>query len=339
MGVNHGSAVSLRIKWEVKIRAKSLVLKRYTRFLLVMHFKKAFVLLASPETVNRQAKKRWRLVWCSFTMGTMFLRKFAASLFSKFAASFDLRTLSAALMFAVLLGLPVVLGAQETLTGDRYKELLGLKPLGPNASATEREMVRVNHEYLNDMLANRKKHDAAAAELQPVLAKLYTAESFSDKQQIQDVITALKKSLEIDGAMIEMLEHSPEEMKKRLDASTLSAKDKNDVMEGFQRAYAGAELLDLYREARSRQELWISTSIDLYSFVMQNAEKISVREGQVKIVGHELVEQFNLKLDNSLALQQQVRETNARIRSVKAEKMKKRGITNSDVGLPEKPKQ
>jgi hypothetical protein len=34
MGVNHGSAVSLRIKRQAKIEAKSLDLKRYNNFLL-----------------------------------------------------------------------------------------------------------------------------------------------------------------------------------------------------------------------------------------------------------------------------------------------------------------
>lgn len=269
----------------------------------------------------------------------MILRTLAASLFSKFRSSFARRTFSAALVIAVLVGPSSVFGAQETPTGDRAKELIGLKPLGSNASEAEREMVRVNHEFLNDMLAERRKHDSAFAELQPVLAKLYKAESFSNKQQMQDIITALKKVLDVDGAMIGRLEHSPEEMRKRLDNSKLGAKDKNDVMEGFQNAYGGSELMDLYREARNREELWISTSIDLYSFAMQHAENISIREGEITIAGHELVGQFNVKLKNSRALRQQLRETNERIGAVRAEKMKKLELTNSDLGLPEKTKQ
>lgn len=269
----------------------------------------------------------------------MILRTFAASLFSKFRSSCDRRTFSAALVIAVLLGPSALLGAQETPTGDRAKELLGLKPLDRNASETEREMVRVNQEFLNDMLAERRRHDSALAELQPVLAKLYTAESFSNKQQMQDIITTLNKMLDVDGTMIGRLEHAPEEMRKRLDNSKLGAKDKNDVMNGFQDAYGGSELLDLYREARNREELWISTSIDLYSFAMQHAENISIRDGKITIAGHELVGQFNVKLKNSRALRQQLRETNEGIRTVRTEKMKKLELTNTDLGLPEKTKQ
>ncbi|HLJ89818.1 MAG TPA: hypothetical protein VKZ53_23625 [Candidatus Angelobacter sp.] len=235
-----------------------------------------------------------------------------------------------------MLGTSGALGAQEAPTGDRLKQVLGLKPLGNNASVAEREMARVVHEWLTDLSDARKQHDATMAELQPVLAKLYTPDSFSTKEQMQALMDTLNRMQDTDGAMFEKFEHILEDMRKRFDASHLSAKDKIDVLEGAQRAYADSELLELYREAHSQEKLWVSTSIDLYTFAMQHGENISIREGKLTISGAELVEQFNSKLHNASALRRQMRATNKRIGDIRAEKMKQLGVTNSDLGLPEK---
>jgi len=270
----------------------------------------------------------------------MGLRTFAISLFLKFRFLFAFRIISVVLVIASALGFCLLLAAQETTpTADRTKQAIGLKPLRANATPAEREAVRLNHEFFNDMLAERRKHDAALAELQPVLARLFMPESFANKQQAQEIIDALKKMLDIDGAMTETMEHAPEEYRKRLDNSKLGAKAKNAVMQGFQRGYGSPELLGLYRQGRSREVLWVASSVDLYNFAIQHAGNISLREGKLTIAGDELVEQFNLKVKNANTLREQMHETNEQMRVTLAERMQKIGVTNSDLGLPEKPKQ
>src|SRR5258708_30680621 len=79
------------------------------------------------------------------------------------------------------------------------KEALGKAPVDNTGTPAEREMARINREFIADMLATRKKHDADAAALGPALGTLYTASSFANKRSMGEAAAAVKKILDVDA--------------------------------------------------------------------------------------------------------------------------------------------
>jgi 23S rRNA G2069 N7-methylase RlmK/C1962 C5-methylase RlmI len=186
---------------------------------------------------------------------------------------------------------------------------------------------------MSDMLAARKKHDADAAPLMPVLATLYTAQSFSDKHQMEDVIAALNKTLEVDGAMSTKIERLPQEMKARVDASDLDASDKEDAMRGFEKGYGNSGVVDAYREIHSEEEQWVAATVDLYTFASHHASAIKIKDQKIVIAGADLLVEFNAKFDHSRDLRKKLRENNKRLVALQEAAMQKTGIDKSDLGL------
>jgi hypothetical protein len=252
-----------------------------------------------------------------------------------------MRTFSTVFCLVGLIGMAMMLvssltnqvhGQQKTAQ-ELAQEASGVKPVTESSNPSERKTDRVLREFLADVLAARKKHDADAAPLAPVLATLYTAPSFSDKQKMGDVIATLKKILEIDGEMTSKFERLPEEFKKRVDTSDLNASEKEDVVRGFEKGYGGSQVPAAYHELRTTEALWGASALDLYTFSLEHASAIKIVNQKIVIADHDLLNEFNAKFSTSRDLRDKIREGNQRLVALQAAASQKSGITKSDLGL------
>ncbi len=275
-----------------------------------------------------------------YWIGTMLLPTLIAFAVVRFKPAKRMRTFSTVFCLVGVIGLGAMLASMPDHVFGRQKtpkeiaqEAAGTKPVSESGSPSERKVDRLLREFMSDVLAARKKHDADAAPLEPVLATLYTAQSFSGKQQMEDMIAALKKILEVDGQMTGKFERLPQEFKARLDASDLDSSDKKDVMSGFEQGYGGSGIPAAYSEIRSAEEQWEAASVDLYTFALQHASAIKVKDQKVVIADAGVLAEFNTKLDHSSDLRKKVQEGNQRLAALQAAATQKTGISKSDLGL------
>ncbi len=213
---------------------------------------------------------------------------------------------------------------------------LSTKPIDETGDSSERAAMRVNRELVAGMVAARKKHDADAAALGPVLITLYTPASFQSMKKMGQAIAAVNKVNEIDGEFSNKLDHYVDDARALVEASDLTAQEKEDYMIGMQRAYITSDSLAAYHDVRSAEEQWRAATVDLYNFALQHAASIKVKNRQILLVGKSLTDQFNARLKNSRDLRSKLRDANQRLVSAQTAGMKKLGIDKSDLGF-EKP--
>jgi hypothetical protein len=275
-----------------------------------------------------------------YWIGTMLLPTLIAFIGVGFKPARRMRTFSTVFCVVGVIGLGAMLASVERATFARQKtpkelaqEAAGTKPTTESGTPSERKMDRLLREFMSDVLAARKKHDADAAPLAPILATLYTPQSFSGKQQMDDMVTTLKKILEIDGEMMSKFERLPQEFQARLDASDLNSSDKEDVMRGFEKGYGGSGIPAAYHEIRSAEEQWEAASVDLYTFASQHASSIKIQGQKIVVADADVLSEFNDKLQHSRDLRKKVHEGNQRLAALQAAATQKTGITKGDLGL------
>jgi hypothetical protein len=273
-------------------------------------------------------------------IGLMLLPTLIAFISVKFRPSLKMRTFttvfSLAGLFCVLAGVSGQMSRHAKTPQQIVKEALGKEPVDNSGTPSEREIARISREFFADMLAARKKHDAEAEALTPVLSRLYSAPSFANKQSMSDAAAAVGQIMEVDGVMMDKLQNLPQDLKARVDASSLGQRDKEDFMRGVQLGYGNSELIALYREVRTRERAWATSTIDLYSFASMHASGIKISGGTIVITDRKLLGDFNIKIKNSRALHRQLQDTNSRLLAAQAANMKKFGLTKSDLGLDKK---
>jgi hypothetical protein len=255
-----------------------------------------------------------------------------------------MRTFSTAFCLVGLVGLTMVfLGTAsvrfsrpEKTAQDIVKEAVGTKPIDDTGDLSDREVSRLNREFISDVLAARKKHDADVDRLQPALATLYTAQSFDTAKHMEDTATAVKTLLQVDGEMADKIQRWPQETKTRVDASKLDQENKEAFLRGFQKVWGSSEVLVRHRDVRSREEQWAAATIDLYSFAAQHAAGIKTKDTKIVIADTTLLSQFNDKFKNSRDLRKKLDEANEQLAATQSAAMKKLGVSNSDLGLEKK---
>jgi len=273
--------------------------------------------------------------------GLMLLPMLIALAAVRFKPAKQMRTFSTIFCVIGLVGLGSTLSsviqnlpsAPQKTPQEIAREAAGTQPITVSGTASEQKVDRVLREFIGDILAARKKHDADAAPLGPSLASIYTAQSFSSKKQMEDVVAALKKILQVDGEMIDKFQRLPQEVRARVDVSDLDPSDKEDVMRGFQQGYGESRIVDTYRDVRATEEQWVAATVDLYTFALQHASNIKTTDKKIVITEGDLLNQFNAKLKTSRDLRRQVDDANNRLTTLQATAMQKTGISKSDLGL------
>jgi hypothetical protein len=276
-----------------------------------------------------------------YWIGMMLFPTLIALAMVRFKPAKKMRTFSTVFFLIGLLGMggTLVSHLQELGAGPQKtpkeiaQEAAGMRPVTESGTASEQKVNRVLREFLADIIAARKKHDADMAPLEPVLAGVYTPQSFGSKRQMEDVIAALNRALEIDGEMMIKIQRLPQEMQARVDASDLDPSDKEDLMRGVQKGYGNSNIVATYHEVRSAEEHWVAATVDLYTFGSRHASRIQTTDGKILIAKDALLSRFNAKFKNSRALRRQLDEANQRLAALQAAAMRQTGINKDDLGL------
>jgi hypothetical protein len=219
---------------------------------------------------------------------------------------------------------------QSESPSDLVKEVTGKKAVDPaNSSETD----RLGRTVLGDMLAIRKSHDAQVAKFSSDLTHIYSAESFSNRVSMQRSIDAVQGTLTADEDFSHQFQDWRDQIKEKVDHSSLSEADKEGFIRGVEKAIGGSDILKVHDQIVEAEEKWAAATKDLYAYAMANDQKIKVKGSELLIDDEKVRSEFNRQLRDCRDLRSHMRSLNSQLRQLQEEGMKKMGIKRDDLSL------
>jgi hypothetical protein len=211
---------------------------------------------------------------------------------------------------------------------DLAKEAAGTK------SAENRSGVdAATRDLLRDILQERKEFDQQSAQFVPTLAKIYSLESFSSKEEMRRMRDAIRDSVALDVQFTRKLESIPEQAEARLNQMSVSDSDKAEMIKGIRQAYGESKVLNIRMQAMAAEKQWADATVGFYEFAMANAGKIKAEGSHLVIANEKLRQEFNARMKQSESLRDNVRKLNAELDAAQRETLEQAGITKKDLGL------
>jgi hypothetical protein len=236
------------------------------------------------------------------------------------------------LVSAFVFGLEVSQGhpKQSESPSDLVKEVTGKKAVDPaNSSETDRLWRTV----LGDVLAIRKSHDAQVAKFSSDLSQIYAAESFSNRVSMQRSIDAVQGTLAADEDFSHQFQAWRDDIKEKVDHSSLSEADKEGFIQGVEKTIGGSDILKVRDRIVQAEEKWAAATKDLYTYAMANDQKIKVKGSELLIDDEKVRSDVNRQLKYCKDLRSNMRSLNSQLRQLQDAGMKEVGITRDDLGL------
>lgn len=214
--------------------------------------------------------------------------------------------------------------------GDLIKEAAGTKPVDNGSPDSMKELTR---DILRDILDQRKALDRDMARFNPILGKLYSVESFSNKEAMQRSLDAVRGASEVDQRYSQQLESLPQRIQARVERSGLSDSDRSEFMAGVRESHGESKLLNLRRQTMEVEKHWADATIALYEFAMAKSTNIRV-EGSDLVIGNEkLRAEFVARMKQAVTFRDDLTELNNQLESAQREVLKQYGLQPTDVGL------
>jgi hypothetical protein len=236
------------------------------------------------------------------------------------------------LVSAFVFHLDVSLGhpKQGESAADLIREVTGKKAVDPgNSSETD----RLARTVLGDILAIRKSHDAQVAKFSSDLSHIYSAESFSNRVSMQRCIDAVQGTLTADEDFSHQFQAWRDDIREKVDHSSLSEADKEGFIQGTEKAIGGSDILRVRDRIVEAEEKWAAATKDLYTYALANDQNIKVKDSELLIDDEKVRSDFNRQLKDCKELRSNMRSLNSQLRQLQDAGMKKVGISRDDLGL------
>lgn len=164
---------------------------------------------------------------------------------------------------------------REDLGGkELINEAVSSKPI--SAIKPERKAILV--QLIRARLQNSHEEEAAASRMNPITARLYSAESYGNKTVIQSVLSQVDTGFSLDIAYAQKQQDAMNEFRRRM------SKADSAYLEKFEAARRSED--DEDRRALAELRQWHEATIDLYKFAAASQNVIAVKGGQVVISDH-----------------------------------------------------
>lgn len=213
------------------------------------------------------------------------------------------------------------------------KEATGGQPANGASSVLGKDVDALMRDFFSHIMALRRKRDQDAGQYASTLGKLYSAESFSSPARMRQSMQAADGIQKIDQDFAGAFSKSLDELKTRVQASSLSADDKEGFVRGVNNGIGSSQMMATWKDLQKAEDRWSTATHALYGFALQQSSIIKVENGHVLIVGEALRQEFNSRLHECADLSNRMRAASRTMVLKQQAGMKDMGITRSDLGL------
>lgn len=199
--------------------------------------------------------------------------------------------------------------------------------------APGKDISAVTRDFSSQVMRLRKKHDQDSEQYAGALGKLYSADSFSSPARMRESMEAVDGIQKIDQDFAIAFGKSLSELKTRVQASSLSAHDKEELLSGVNHGIGSAEVVATWKDLQKAEDKWSKATHAFYGFALTQSSAIKVDNGHVLIVGEAVRLEFNSRLHECADLSSRVMAANRTMALKQQAGMKNMGVTRSDLGL------
>lgn len=186
----------------------------------------------------------------------------------------------------------------------------------------------LTRDFFSQVNGLRNKHDQESAQYAGALGKLYSPESFSSPATMRQSMQAADGIRKIDQDYADAFGKSLNELKNRVQASSLSARDKEQLMQGVSFAVPPA-----WKARQKAESKWAEATHAFYEFALEQSSSIKAENGHVQISSDAVRQEFNSHLHECSDLRNLVVEA-SRAMALKPQASKKNmGTISSGLGL------
>ena len=185
-------------------------------------------------------------------------------------------------------------------TDERIARLMreaGGQPI-KETSGDYRVLDDILRDYFQDIARINREYQAGidAADLGE-LKHLYSADSFRDESAIRTTQEQLATMLRLDSEQEGQMLQATQRMRERAQASALSAADKREFAEGFERGLAHSS--ELRSKVIMAEREWAEAAQEVYSYALANLSVIRVEGDRIMVDDEGVLAGFNDRLDRA----------------------------------------
>jgi hypothetical protein len=219
-----------------------------------------------------------------------------------------------------------IVGIIKQSAGTQPANGISTPLLGTDLSAVVRD-------FFSQIMRLRRKHDQDSEQYARALGKLYSADSFSSPARMRESMQAVDGIQKIDQDFANSFGKALGELKTRVQASSLSAHDKEGFMHGVNNALGSSEVVAKWKDLQKAEDKWAKVTHAFYGFALEQSSAIKAENGHVLIAGEAVRQEFNIRLHECVDLRNHVVAANRTMELKQQAGMKNMGVTRSDLGL------
>jgi hypothetical protein len=219
----------------------------------------------------------------------------------------------------------------DQLVGRLMREAAGLQPvhssLWPSRRRMEdtwrpmfKQMVDLNKQYMEDV----NRLDTSA------VSDLNTAKSFLQPEIGDRALQQIHAVYALDSTQEEKLGRILEDLRHSMETVTTSASEREAFMKGFDQGMkAGMSKRSVTVAA---EKAWMEALDEEYDYARAHQSNLMERDGKVVIQGHEIVLEFNRRVDHQEELRKEFIEKQKEFSQFQASTLQKMGVKPQDIG-------
>ena len=215
---------------------------------------------------------------------------------------------------------------------DLIREASGTKPVEKHAGFYGSRLDSFTRDVLREFLDGIRAHNQKVEALQPDLAIVYSAASYSNPAAMQRTVEAVQSVAALDHEFMEQTEAWPTRVRRQVANASLSKRDKEEFLKGFDEAFASSTILAARREADKTEAEWRDATVALYAFALKHSRGIRVKGEELIIRDDNLRAQFSGLQGQAIAERRKMDNANKRMDELRKELLQKAGLTKKDVG-------
>jgi hypothetical protein len=219
-----------------------------------------------------------------------------------------------------------IVGIAKQAAGTQQANPIFAPVLGTDISAVMRD-------FSSQIMRLRRKHDQDSEQYASALSKLYSADSFSSQARMRESMQAVDGIRRADQDFANAFGKTLGELKARVQASSLSAHDKEEFLHGLNHGIGSSEVGATWKNLLQAEDKWSTATHAFYEFALTQSSAIKVENGHVQIVGEDVRQEFNSRMHECADLSNRVMAANRTMELKQQASMKNMGVTRSDLGL------
>ena len=216
---------------------------------------------------------------------------------------------------------------------DLIREASGTKPVERHAGVYRRRLDSFTRDVFREFFDGVKAHNQKVEALEPSLEVLYSAASYSNPAAMQRSVEAVQSVTALDHEFVEQIEAWPTHVRQKVANASLSKRDREEFLRGFDEGFVSSSILAVRREADKTEAQWCDATVALYTFALKHPGAIRVKGENLLIPDDNLRAQFNRLQGQAIAERKKLNDANEQLRKLQKESLQKAGLTEKDVGL------